>query len=105
MATTRRGLVYVVALTTSFQQVLTAAQTKAIVGFKIKMRYLTGEAPPFFHLAFTASPSSGADSDGTGFYSLSGAGSGDMAAPSKGLWARVRDAKDSGKLCEILTYG
>ena len=101
----RVGLIYVVALTSSFAQVLTRDQARAIRGFKAKMRFIARQAPPFFHLSFTASPSSGADSSGTGFYSVSGNGTGDMSAPSNGLWARVRDAGDAGKFLEIMTYG
>jgi len=101
----RVGKVYVVALTASFAQVLTKAQARSIRGFKAKMRFVEGEAPPFFHLAFEETPSEGADGDGSGFYSISGSGTGDMAAPSNGLWCRVRDSGQVGKLLEIMTYG
>lgn len=101
----RVGLIYVVELTASFAQVLTKAQARSIRGFKAHMRFVKGEAPPFFHLSFVSSPSANADSSGTGFYSASGSGTGDMAAPSNGLWARARDGSGVGKFLEILTYG
>jgi len=99
----RVGKVYVVTLTSSFAQVLTKAQAKDIRGFKAKVRVDPGKAPGFFDLAFTSSTDTSASvSDGTGFYSLTGAGSGDMAAPSNGLWARTRSS--GTVVLEILTY-
>ena len=108
--TARVGKIYVSALTTSWTQVLTKDQAKAILGFKIKMRFLKGQAPAFFQIAFQntpdqTAPSEGATTDGDGIYTLSGSGSGDMSSPSNGVYARVRDSGDSGKLCEILTWG
>jgi len=101
----RTGRVYVVALTTSFEQVLTASQARAIRGLKMKMRFVKGKAPAFFQIAFTSSPSTGATTSGNGIYTLAGSGSGDMAAPSTGIFARVRDNGNSGDLLEILTWG
>lgn len=101
----RVGLIYVVALTASFQQVLTKEQARAIRGMKVHIRFKKGQAPPFFQLAFSASPSAGATTSGDGIYTVSGSGTGDMAAPSNGLWAKVRDSGDAGALMEILTWG
>ncbi len=100
--TPRIGKIYVISLTTSWQQVLTKAQARAIVGFKIKSRYDGSGAPGPFDLAFLSSPSSGADSDGNGYWSNTGAGVGDFASPSNGLWAK---STVSGTLLEVLTYG
>ena len=99
----RVGLIYVVALTTSWQQVLTEAQAKSVRGIKVKMRFIQNEAPPFFDLAFKAAPDSGVSS-GDGYTTTSGMGLGDIIAPSNGLWAKVQKSADSGKLLEIVTY-
>ncbi len=72
---------------------------------KVHMRFVKGQAPAFFQLAFSASPSTGATTSGDGIYTVSGSGTGDMAAPSNGLWAKARDSSGSGKLMEILTWG
>jgi len=97
------GKVYVVTLTTAdtWYAVLTGAQAKAIRGFKIKSRYTYGSgAPSPFDYAFKAAPDSGA-STGSGFWSNSGAGSGDEAGPANGIWARSAVA---GTVIEVMTY-
>ena len=103
----KTGKIYVVSLTTSWAQVLTAAQTKGIRGVKVKSRItfdasggMTAQPGPF-DIAFTSSPSAGADSSGTGFSSYGGAGFGDTVAPLKGLWAK---SAVSGTLLEIIVY-
>ena len=104
MAIPRLGLVYVKTLTTSWAQVLTEAQARAIVGFKAKVRVTPGQAPGWFDIAFTSSPDTSNDvTDGTGFYSLTSAGMGDVASVSKGLWARTRSS--GTVILEVLTYG
>lgn len=100
----RAGLIYVIALTNTFQQVLTSDQTNAIRGMKMHIRFTKNQAPPFFQMAFSATPTEGAISSGTGIYTLSGNGSGDMSAPSSGLFVRLRDSGTVGTL-EILTWG
>ena len=72
---------------------------------KVHMRFVKGEAPAFFELAFSASPETGATGDGDSVYTVSGSGTGDMASPSNGLWAKARDTAGVGKLIEILTWG
>ena len=107
--TPKVGKVYVVALTTSWAQVLTAAQAKATRGYMVKTRQSfdvdgsPSHAPCPFDLAFTSSPSSGADSDGTGFYSFSGVGSGQVLGPSNGLYARTSVAVGT-VLLEIIVF-
>lgn len=103
----KSGKIYVVSLTTSWAQILTSDQCKGIRGVKIKSRItfdsgggMTAQPGPF-DIAFTSSPSSGADSSGTGFSSYSGAGFGDTFAPLKGLWAR---SAVNGTLLEIIVY-
>lgn len=103
------GKVYVVALTTSWAQVLTAAQAKATRGYMVKTRQSfdadgsPSHAPYPFDLAFTSSPSSGADSDGTGFYSFSGVGSGVTLGPSNGLYAKTA-VTGATVLLEIMVF-
>ena len=103
----KSGKIYVVSLTTSWAQILTAAQCKGIRGVKVKSRItfdssggMTAQPGPF-DIAFTSSPSSGADSSGTGFSSYSGSGFGDTFAPIKGLWAK---SVVSGTLLEVIVY-
>jgi len=100
----RVGKIYVVALTASFAQVLTKAQARSVRAVKMKMRFIKGQAPPFFQVAMSDSPDANASS-GSGIYTLSGNGSGDMWAASNGIWARVRDSADAGKYLEIMTFG
>ena len=105
----RVGKIYVTVLTLAdtWYQVLTEAEASAIRGFKIKSRMtfnaaggLIGSLAPFDY-AFKAAPDAGA-SDGDGFYSTTGAGSGDAAQPSNGIWARSTVA---GTIIEVLAYG
>lgn len=99
----RVGLIYVVTLTSNWQEVLTEAQAKSIRGFKMKIRLNPGEAPNFFDLAFTLTPDeTGSVSDGTGFLSYSGSGLGDMFAPSSGVFARTRNSGTT--VLEIITF-
>jgi hypothetical protein len=99
----RVGKIYSKTLTSSWAQVLTKAQCRAIRGFKAKVRLVPGQAPGWFDLSFRVNPDESADvDDGTAYYSLSGAGSGDIAAPSNGLWARTRSS--GTVVLEILTY-
>lgn len=103
----KSGKIYVISLTTSWAQILTAAQCKGIRGVKVKTRvtFTAGGAlsaqPGPFDIAFTSSPSSGADSSGTGFSSYSGAGFGDTFGPVKGLWAK---SAVTGTLLEVIVY-
>lgn len=105
----KSGKIYVISLTTSWAQVLTAAQTKGIRGYMVKTRQefsadgAPTHAPRNFNLAFVSSPSSGADADGTGFYSFSGVGSGVTLGPSNGLWAKT-DYTGGGVLLEIMVF-
>jgi len=100
----RVGQVYSKTLTSSFVQVLTAAQAKNIRGFKMKVRVTPGGAAPgFFDIAFTSSPDTSEDvTDGTGFLSYTGSGLGDMFGPSNGVWARTRSSGTT--VLEIITY-
>lgn len=88
------GKVHVTKLTTAndWVQVLTPAQAKGIRGYKIKTRLVQGESQKFFDYAFNDSPAENASTDGNGFWSNSGAGAGDAAGPTKGIWARVKEA-------------
>ena len=103
----KSGKIYVVSLTTSWVQILTTDQCKGIRGVKVKSRItfdasggMTAQPGPF-DIAFTASPSPGADSAGTGFSSYSGAGFGDTFAPLKGLYAK---SSVVGTLLEVIVY-
>lgn len=96
------GKVYVVELTSSWDQILTPAQLKGARGFKAKGRYTPGSGAPLtFDLAFNSSPSSGTDSNGNGFYSVI-SGVGDMFANANGVWGRTRES--SNVTIEILVY-
>lgn len=103
----RSGKIYVVSLTTSWAQVLTAAQSKAIRGFLVKTRQVFDangvptHAPRPFDIALNSSPSAGADSDGNGFMSFGGGGTGQTFGPSNGVWAK---SSYSGALLEILVF-
>jgi len=104
------GFIYVTTLTNANQwyQVLTEDQAKGIRGFKIKSRIAYGPSgapthvPRPFKYAFNSSPDeTGSVDDGTGYWSNSGAGSGDEGGPSNGIWA----ASDvAGCIIEVLTY-
>lgn len=103
------GKIYVKTLTNAdeWYQILTPTQAKGIRGFKIKSRMtfnssggLTSGQRPFDY-AFVESPEAGDTAAGDGFYSNSGAGSGDEGGPSNGLWARSAVA---GTVIEVLVY-
>jgi len=104
----RVGKVYVTTLSTAdtWTEVLAAAEAKGVRGFKIKSRVVfnasgaltTGPLP--FDYAFKAAPDAGA-STGDGFWSTGGAGAGDEASPSNGIWARSPVA---GTVIEVITY-
>ena len=102
------GKIIVVTLTLAdtWYPVLTEAQSKSIRGYKIKSRLTFNSsgnptaAPKPFDLALSLTPDSG-DSDGSGFYSLSGQGSGDTFGPSNGLWA---SSSVAGTVIEIITF-
>lgn len=104
----KAGKVYVVTLTaaSTWYPVLTPTQAKGIRGFKIKSRqtYNSIGAPTLgqrpFDYAFKEAPDAG-DSSGDGFYSNSGAGSGDSGGPVNGLWARSTVA---GTIIEVMVY-
>ena len=110
--TPRTGKIYVKTLTSAWQHVLTREQSKAIKGFKIKSRYSGTGAPGPFDIAFTGvdsvsgkdygTPSTGNDSDGNGYWTNTGAGLGDTAANSLGIWAK---STTDGTVIEIMTYG
>src|SRR3990167_1661171 len=103
------GKVYVVTLTNvnTWYQVLTSDQARAIRGVKVKSRqtYDANGAPTHsprpFDISFTSSPdTSDSVSDGTGFYSLSGLGSGDAFGPTNGIFCRSTFA---GTVIEVMT--
>ena len=97
------GKVFVTELVSAntWYQVLTKANAHNIRGFKIKSRYTSGQPPNDFDYAFNSTPSAGADTDGNGFYSMTGSGAGDTAAVSNGLWARSNEANT---FIEVMTY-
>lgn len=102
--TPRVTLVYSKTLTSSWEQVLTKEQSRAIQGFKMKVRLTPKKAAPgFFDIAFNSAPDETDDvTDGTGFLSYTGAGLGDMLSPSNGVWARTRDTVTV--VLEIITF-
>ena len=105
MPTSRIALIYSKTLDNTWKQVLTKAQMKAILGFKVKGRFDPGAAPKSFDISFQAAPDTGDDvTDGTGFLSYTGSGFGDTLSPSNGFWARTRDPSGSSVI-EIITYG
>lgn len=102
--------IYVTTLTNAntWYQVLTAANAKGIRGLKVKTRMVYGAdgAPTFvprpFDIALSSSPDTTDDvTDGTGFISLSGTGSGDQFGPVNGLWARSTVA---GAVIEVMVF-
>lgn len=98
----KTGKVYVTTLVTAntWYQVLTAAESKAIRGVKVKSRFVTGTAPAPFDTAFKATPDEG-DSSGDGFITNLGMGFGDTISPSNGLWCRSSTA---GAIIEAVAY-
>ena len=110
----RVGLIYVKTLTTSWAQILTEAQSKAIVGVKVTERVKVGRAPGFYDIAFTGKDGDGNDvwfgepdeddtAIGDGYQTNTGSGSGDIFSPSKGLWGRKQREQDT-VILEITTY-
>ena len=102
----KAALIYTVTLPASkaWTEILTAAQAKAIRGVKIKPRYTFGQTTQKpFDVAFSETPDTGKNvSDGTGFFSNTGSGFGDVFAPSSGLWAR--SGTGAAIVLEIITY-
>jgi len=97
------GAIYVVTLTSAWQEVLTEAQCKSIRGMKVKARMNPGEAPGSFDIAFSATPNeTGSVTDGTGYLSFTGSGFGDVFSPSSGLYARTRSGLSV--VLEIISY-
>lgn len=105
--TSKVVLIDVFTLTSSWQQVLTSDKAKGLRGFKAKTRFNPGQAPGAFDLAFLSDSSdidtSAAVTNGKGFTSFMGSGTGDMAAPGTGIFARTRDS--GTVVLEIVQYG
>lgn len=102
--------IYVTTLTLAdtWYEVLSAANAKAIRGLKVKSRmtYDSNGAPTHaprpFDIGLSAAPTAGGSvTDGTGFISLSGGGTGDEFGPCNGLWARSTVA---GAIIEVMVF-